>query len=100
MINEIYELLIKKEFKAIIKMCVKNRIEETILNEAVIKIDKQLIDDIENDYMSFMNAESNVFSKKDKDLYGTDSIEIRNTLGELYKTVLGAMLVKHFAEHQ
>ena len=35
MINEIYELLIKNEFKAIIKMCVKNRIEETILNEAI-----------------------------------------------------------------
>ena len=48
--------------------------------------------------MDFLNEELNAFSEEDTELYGTDSVEIRNTVGELYKTTLGAMLVKHFSQ--
>lgn len=97
MVNEIYNLLVKKDFLSIIKLCVKNHIDEMVLNEAIEKIEKTIIDGIESDYITFLNKENNIFSEEDTDLYGTDSIDVRNALGELYKTILGAMLVKHFA---
>lgn len=61
MVNEIYNLLIKKDFVSIIKLCVKNRIDEMVLNEAIEKIEGQSINDIERVYIAFLNKENNIF---------------------------------------
>ena len=95
--EKLLELLLKKDYASLIKKCAMSKEVNDKMVEVVKLIDGSFVEEIKTGYLKFMNEENNVFTEKELEEFG-DEAEVRITLAELAKAMLGSLLVQRLAE--